>query len=258
MFPDLRARVKYGPLVERVVDASRRLLELDSRSFERRLRSNPLVILPVGALEAHGPHLPLGADQLQAEATALALAERVDGLVAPTVAYGSAPGARKFPGTVSLTMAQLGELVRGVLDELARSGVRRLLVLSGHAERGHMAALREAGERAMRDHPDTKVVVLSDYDFVYELRGQVSPAGDGHAGLLETSRVLALAPSTVGPERPVVAYRHSPFVPGSPTDADWPESVIGDTTAASAELGARVQAHVLDRLAETVRALLPA
>ena len=235
-----------------------RLYDLDSRAFERRLASNPLVILPVGALEAHGPHLPLGADQIQAEATSLALAERVDGLVAPTLPYGSAPGARRFPGTVSLTMAELGTHVGGVLSELARTGVRRILVLSGHGERGHMAALREAADRAMRDHPGLKVVVLCDYDFVYELRGQDAPASDGHAGLLETSRVLALAPEMVGPQRPVVAYRHSPFVPGTPTEADWPESVIGDTRAASAELGRKVQEHVLDRLVATVTTLLPA
>jgi len=216
------------------------------------------VILPVGALEAHGPHLPLGADQIQAEATALALAERVDALVAPTIAYGSAPGARRFPGTVSLSLAELGTHVGGVLGELSRGGVRRILVLSGHAERGHMAALREAADRTMREHPRTRIVVLSDYDFVYELRGRDSPATDGHAGLLETSRVMAVAPETVGPDRPVGEYRHSPFVPGAPTEQDWPESVIGDTRPASAELGRRVQSHVLDRLVETVGALLPA
>jgi len=240
------------------VARSARLVELDSRSFERRLASNPLVIVPVGALEAHGPHLPLGADQLQAELTALQLAERLDALVAPSVPYGSAPGARRFPGTVSLSIAELETHVGGVLSELARTGVRRILVLSGHGERGHMAALREAADRAMQGRPGLKVVVLCDYDFVYELRGQDAPASDGHAGLLETSRMMALAPQTVGAERPVVAYRHSPFVPGSPTEADWPESVIGDTRPASAELGRKVQQHVLERLAATVGALLPA
>lgn len=240
------------------MSSSRRLLDLDSRTFERRLASNPLVILPVGALEAHGPHLPLGADQIQAEVTAFALAERVDALVAPTVAYGSAPGARRFPGTVSLPMNELEAHVEGILGELVRGGVRRLLVLSGHAERGHIAALREAADRTVRKEPAAKVVVLSDYDFVYELRGRESPSTDGHAGLLETSRLLAMAPESVGRERPVVEYRHSPFVPGSPSPEAWPESVIGDTRSASAELGQRVQAHVLDRLVETVHALLPA
>ncbi len=222
------------------------------------MASNPLVILPVGALEAHGPHLPLGADQIQAEATAASVAERVDALIAPTVAYGSAPGARRFPGTVSLSLSDLEAHVRGVLSELARSGIRRILVLSGHAERGHMAALREAADEAVRASPGLRVVVLSDYDFVYELRGRDSPATDGHAGLLETSRLLALAPETVGPDRPVVENRRSPFLPGSGTEAEWPESVIGDTRPASAELGRRVQAHVVDRTVETVRTLLPA
>ncbi len=239
------------------MSSSHRLLDIDSRTFERRLRSNPLVILPVGALEAHGPHLPLGADQIQAEATAIALAERVDALVAPSVAYGSAPGSRRFPGTVSLPIGELESHVEGVLSEMVRGGVRRLLVLSGHAERGHMAALREAADRAVRGEPSARIVVLSDYDFVYELRGRESPATDGHAGLLETSRLLALAPGSVGPERPSVEYRHSPFVPGSPSADAWPESVIGDTRPASAELGRRIQAHVLDRLVETVRGLLP-
>jgi creatinine amidohydrolase len=240
------------------VSLSRRLIDLDSRTFERRLSANPLVIVPVGALEAHGPHLPLGADQLQAEATARELAERVDGLIAPTIPYGSAPGARRFAGTVSLTMAQLEIHVVGVLSELARTGVRRLLVLSGHAERGHMAALREAGDETMRAHPGTRVVVLSDYDFVYELRGKESPPTDGHAGLLETSRVLAVAPDTVGNARPSVELRRSPFLPGAATEAEWPESVMGDTASASAELGRKIQAHVVDRLVETVRTLLPA
>jgi creatinine amidohydrolase len=121
-----------------------------------------------------------------------------------------------------------------------------------------MAALREAADETMRTYPDVRVVVLSDYDFVYELRGKESPSTDGHAGLLETSRVLAIAPETVGAERPVVENHRSPFLPGSGTASEWPESVMGDTRGASADLGRRVQMHVIDRLVETVGALLPA
>ncbi|MGA7922636.1 MAG: creatininase family protein [Thermoplasmata archaeon] len=237
--------------------ASVHIAELDSRSFERALASNPIIILPVGALEAHGPHLPLAADQIQAEATADALARRVHGLVAPTIPYGSSPGARRFPGTVSLSLAQLSAYAYEVLREFLRMGARRVLVLSGHAERGHMAALREAADRAMTEVASARIVVLSDYEFVYELRGQLAPPTDGHAGLLETSRVMHVGGS-VGPERPVVAYRGSSFVPGPPRPEEWPESVMGDTTAASAELGQKIHEHVLDRLETTVRDLLPA
>lgn len=216
------------------------------------------MILPVGALEAHGPHLPLAADQIQAEATAESLAERTGALVAPSIAYGACTVARGFPGTVSVGVDGLGRTVEAVASEFARMGVRRLLVLSGHAERGHMAALREAADRTMAAHPATRVAVISDYDFVYELRGKESPPTDGHGGLLETSRVLALAPSAVGRERPHVEFQPSPFVPTPPSRAEWPESVMGDTRSASAELGQRIQTHVLARLEETVRAVLPA
>jgi creatinine amidohydrolase len=240
-----------------VPSSSSRIAELDSRSLEARLGTRPLVILPVGALEAHGPHLPLATDQIQAEATAAALADRVGALIAPTVAYGSCPGARNFPGTVSLRLAEVETYVEGILSEYGRMGVRRLLVLSGHAERGHMAALREAADAAQRAHPGLRIAVLSDYDFVYELRGREAPATDGHGGLLETSRVLAIAPGLVGPARPNVPHARSPFLPGPPDPKDWPESVQGDTRSASGELGARIQSHVLARLEETVRSLLP-
>ncbi len=237
--------------------ASHRILEMDSRSFERRIRENPVVIVPVGALEAHGPHLPLGSDQIQAEATAEALAERVEALVAPTLPYGSCAGTRPFPGTVSLSLGTLSAVTRELLSELARAGARRVLVLSGHAAQGHMAALREGADQAVRESPALRVIVLSDYDFVYELRGTESPASDGHGGLLETSRVLSMAPATVGSVRPKVEYRFSRFRVGDPTVDEWPESVIGDPGPASAELGARLQRHVLDRLETTVRELLP-
>lgn len=237
---------------------SHRLLELDSRTVERKLRSNPLVIVPIGALEAHGPHLPLGADQIQAEATAEALADRLDALVTPTLPFGNCAGTRPFPGTISLSLDTLSRLLRELLEELARTGVRRVLVLSGHAAQGHMAALREGAEEAVRAVPSLRVAVLSDYDFVYELRGKLSPASDGHGGLLETSRVMAMRPETVGEERPKVEYKYSRFRVGDPTIEEWPESVIGDTGPASSTLGQQIQSHVLDRLEATVRELLPA
>lgn len=236
----------------------RSLANLNWHAWKAKLEGNPLVIVPVGALEAHGPHLPLGSDQIQAEVTSAQLADRLNGTIAPTLAYGVCPEARRFAGTVSLTMAELGAGAHGVFRELARMGVRRVLVISGHAERGHMATLREAADATMQAHPGVRIVVLSDYDFVYELRGKEAPATDGHGGLLETSRVMALAPDTVGPERPVVAHRGSPFVPGAQSEIEWPESVVGDTRNASAEIGRRIQEHVLKRLEETVRELLPA
>jgi len=231
--------------------------DLSSRAFERERGRNPLVILPVGALEAHGPHLPLAADQIQAEATARQLAERVGGWVAPTLPYGICTSAQRFPGTVSLSLETLSAVAREVLSEFGRQGIRRVLVLSGHAESVHLAALKAAADAAIAKHPHLRIAVLSDYDFVYERRGKDVPADDGHAGLLETSRVLHLAPGSVTAERPRGQRRRSPFLAGVPNESEWPESVSGDPSMASPELGARVQQYVLERLVETVAALLP-
>jgi creatinine amidohydrolase len=229
--------------------------DLDSRTFAERLRAGALVIVPIGALEAHGPHLPLAADQIQAESTARALAERVGALVAPTIPYGVCLGAARFAGTVNISLRTLSDYAGEVLAELARHGARKILVLSGHAAREHIAALREGAERAMRAVPAARIAVLSDYDFVYERRGLDAPANDGHAGLLETSRVLAMRPELVGSTRPTGARTNSLFVPAPPTPAEWPESVIGDPGPASSALGERVQSYVLERLEATVREL---
>jgi creatinine amidohydrolase len=121
-----------------------------------------------------------------------------------------------------------------------------------------MAALREGAARVRRERPNVRILVLSDYDFVYELRGKYAPESDGHGGLLETSRVLAIAPESVGSPRPVVVNTQSSFAVGAPTPAEWPESVQGDTRGASAEIGQAVQTHVLDRLTEVVRSNLAA
>jgi creatinine amidohydrolase len=240
-----------------VTKARLRIDEMDSRTLEREARSGKLLILPIGALEAHGPHLPLAADLIQAERTALELAPRVDGLVAPGLPYGVCPGTRVFPGTVSHTPTTLAAEVEELLDDFHRFGFRRVLILSGHGALGHMAAIRHGAERATHRHHDLAVAALCDYEFVYELRGKEAPASDGHGGLLETSRVLALAPELVGPERPVVEFKVPKFQVREPTPDQWSESVMGDTRKASAALGQRIQRHVLSRLEETVRAALP-
>lgn len=227
------------------------MAELDSRTLEHELTREPLVILPVGALEAHGPHLPLAADQIQAERTALDLAERHQALVLPSLAYGVCRGARRFPGTVALSVSALSDLAEEIVANAGRMGIRRMLILSGHAEPVHLAALREGADRAIRTAPSPRVHLLSDYEFVYELRGRLAPLSDGHGGLLETSRVLAMRPELVGEAPAPVSDGRSRFLVGDPSPEEWPESVVGDPRGASAELGHTIQEHVLSRFDES-------
>jgi creatinine amidohydrolase len=234
---------------------SRLIEEMDSRTIEKERKG--LLIIPVGSIESHGPHLPLKTDLLQAEAAAKELAPKVNALVAPSIVYGVCPGTSTFPGTISIRLSTLSALTEDVLEEFYRLGFRMMLVLSGHGTGAHMAALRDGAGKVVSGHKDLKVAVLCDYDFVYELRGKDSPATDGHGGLLETSRVMALAPELVGPQRPIVQYKGNRYSVSEPKPEEWAESVMGDTTSASEELGRRIQEHVMKRLVETVGQLFP-
>ena len=115
-------------------------------------RARAVAILPVGAVEAHGPHLPLGTDVLIAEAAARACAERLGArghtvLVLPPLWYGAAPFARDFPGTVHVDGAAVSALVSDVACSLAGYGVRVLALANAHLDPAHLRALREAAER---------------------------------------------------------------------------------------------------------------
>lgn len=229
--------------------------EMTSSEFARAVKRNPLVILPVGALEEHGPHLPLSADIVQPMKLAKAIAAKRRALILPPFWYGYCSSTRNFPGTVSIEVDTLRLVARDLVADIYRNGVRKLLVLSGHAGAGHMAALREGAKEVAARHDDYKIVVFTDYDFAYELLGKGEiPAHDGHAGFVETSRVLAAAPrlvkghARVKPDKPTY---HRLEIVGKP-EKQWKSGVHGDPRKASAAVGRTVDAHVLKRTLELV------
>jgi creatinine amidohydrolase/Fe(II)-dependent formamide hydrolase-like protein len=115
--------------------------------FQAAVARNPWLILPVGTTEEHGPHLPLGADTVQAERIAAAVAERTGALVAAPIPYGLCRTTRNFPGTISISYETVERLAVEILQGFAAQGLRRFLVFSGHAGGAHMVALRQAALR---------------------------------------------------------------------------------------------------------------
>src|SRR3990167_7417521 len=108
-----------------------------------------LVILPVGVVEEHGAHLPLGLDSFAAEVYAGAAAAHLEEagyeiVVAPTISYGVARAAIDFPGTLSLQPETLKSLIVDIGRSLARHGLDRLVILNGHRDLNHMKALEQA------------------------------------------------------------------------------------------------------------------
>src|SRR5438034_986194 len=151
--------------------------------------TDPVVIVPVGALEEHGRHLPLGADMIQPLHVLGEVARRTGAHLAPAIPYGVCTTSRPYPGTVSVSVDALKAFVGDVLADFTRNGVRRIMIVSGHAGREHMMALRAAAQEVVDRGSGLRATVLSDYDIIYASKGLL-PEGDGHAGAGETSRIL--------------------------------------------------------------------
>ena len=120
--------------------------DLTMPDFEAAREKSRTVILPVGSLEEHGPHLPLGTDLFHALELARRVAEECGALVAPPLFYGICRSTREHPGTVSISGDTLRALVKDLGREFMRQGLSNLVIISGHAGGTHMAALLEAGE----------------------------------------------------------------------------------------------------------------
>ena len=232
-----------------------KLDELSTAEFGKMVPKNPLVFLPMGAVEEHGAHLPLGTDSLQPEYIVEKVAARLPGpvLIAPPIRYGNCVTTAGFPGTISLSFDTLRALVQNIMEELCRNGIRRIVIVSGHAGGAHMAALRTAGECVIDRVPDLKLMVLSDYDIAYELRGKEFDPRDGHAGTIETSRIMAIKPRLVK-KKGVNSFERPPKYMLTPHPEQYfPTGVMGEAGKASLAQGRRINEYIIKGLIELVK-----
>jgi creatinine amidohydrolase len=225
--------------------------ELTSEEFEAKIGADSVVILPVGAVEKHGRHLPLGADMIQPLHVLDEVCRRTGAWLAPPIPYGVITTTKHYPGGVGVGFESLRAFVRDILRDLVRNRVHRVMVLSGHAARDHMTALRVAAQDVV-DEGELRATVLSDYDIVYARKDL--PPGEGHAGMIETSRVLAARPDLVKGTSPPAANRMPEYAVVRDPRPFW-DGVTGDSTKASKLYGMELDRGVVDALIELVEEL---
>jgi creatinine amidohydrolase len=237
------------------------------------LDPKPALLVPVGIVEEHGPHLPLDTDTIQAVATCEEVAHRMGCLVAPALAYGNCSSTRNFPGSFSLGFDTLRAIAKDILLDCVRHTIPTVAFVSGHAGGAHMRALKLAAEEVVALHPTLRVFVLSDYELLGVPDGSADPSSprgrgfdakaaagvdlprwDGHAGGMETSRMLALRPDLVKPGlgKPH-QVRFPDFLVEPHPERRFPTGVMGDPTKASAALGRAANAWICDRLVEVLQ-----
>lgn len=157
-------------------------------------------VLPVGAVEQHGGHLPVGTDCLIAEHVAARLAERLGAYLLPCLSATSSIEHRKARGTVYLKATTLAAVVRDYAESLRESGFRRLILVNGH---GGNWIVKPTIRQLNRDYPDFRAVLIHT-DIGLRRAAEVfeHQANDIHAGELETSVMLHLHPGLVGAIEP--------------------------------------------------------
>jgi creatinine amidohydrolase len=236
--------------------------ELSTKEAEKAAAAGTVVIFPVGSVEEHGKHLPLCTDSIQSEYIALEVAKRTGCLVAPPFRQGICNAGHNFPGTMSIEFDTLFHVARDILSELTRNGFNRIIVLTGHAGSSHMTALRLAAQKVVLENEKaaaerkTRIMVLSDYDFAYELKEKlgISPK-DGHAGDIETSRVMAIRPDLIKGKGEAGAMNTPRFEVVVDPERYFIGGVNGDPSQASEPKGQKINKYVIEQVAKLVEEL---
>ena len=166
---------------------------MNYREVEDYLQKSDTILIPVGSLENHGLHMPLGTDSLIPDHICKLLNERCDLLIAPTINYGATDDLTGFAGTVSIGTEGLIQLLRAVCDQLYSYGFRHFLILNGHG--GNTAAIQTVGTHLYR-----KGAYLAILNW-WLMAGQLNPEwAGGHGGGEETAAVMAVDPALIKQE----------------------------------------------------------
>jgi creatinine amidohydrolase/Fe(II)-dependent formamide hydrolase-like protein len=240
--------------------------ELTWRQARMRIKKMDVALLPVGAVEQHGPHLPLDTDAFDADYLARRVAEACSDpkpLVLPLIPYGVSYHHTDFTGTVGISNDTLAKMIYEIGMSVSQNGIRKLVIINGHG--GNSPALNYAAQMINRD---ARIFVCvdtgetSDVD-IYQV---IETPNDVHAGEIETSTGLAVRPQLVKMDQakkhiPKFSSRYLDFT--SKRGVLWyaytrkisPSGVMGDPTKASAAKGEKIWEIMIAHLVSLVEDL---
>jgi creatinine amidohydrolase len=220
-------------------------------------KDNTVIILPTGAIEQHGPHLPCAVDSLICTAIVGAALEALDAAIPayaiPTINYGKSNEHVHFPGTFSVDFSTLYHTLLGVAEGVYRSGFRKLLLVNSHG--GQPQILQMVARELRIRYADFIVIFYGVWDVPWD-KSEIAEEElrcSMHAGHDETALMLAIAPELVKME---LAEKHLPEVFPCPTLSTgkpvlgWcsldfgPSGVIGDPTQATLQHGQKIFAEL--------------
>lgn len=245
------------------------LAKLTSPQARAFFHARTIALLPCGATEPHGPHLPIDTDVTIALAHARKAAEKfealgVQALVLPPIAYGITNWTQGFAGRLSLRSGTLFALVEDLLSALEHEGIRQLVLVNAHLEPENVRTLRNAILDRSERHPDRVHALFADVTrrkFAEKL-GTEFQSGDCHAGSYETSLVLAVEPQSVRefhalPKVRIDLIEKAKAGVANFRDAGAAAAYCGDPAAASAEEGRALYETLAEEVVLLARANWP-
>ena len=223
------------------------------------------VIVMLGAMEQHGPHLPIGTDTYLGYDTGERLARQLgDALVAPVITIGYSVGHLPMAGTVSLYEKTLETIISDVCKSLAHHGFQEIILLPSHG--GNYRAIRNILPNLRVNYPSIRISALTDFDeWLEDMKRFAIKEGldmkrlGVHSGQGETSLMLACHPELVHMDRACEGFmgdasiRWRSKVP-PPMNEMSPTGILGDARGATAELGEKIMEARIGRLVEMIRA----
>jgi creatinine amidohydrolase len=222
-----------------------------------------VTLLPLGAIEQHGPHLPVNTDINAALRVCTRAAESMPerALVLPPVWWGLSPYWMSFPGTLTLRPETLLNLIADIASSVRHHGFTRLIIVNGHG--GNDGLIQAAA--AQNSTPEFRVASVSYWNLAPDVLRATADRGIGHAGEAETSIglhlqpecVAQLSPPDVGVDLPIarrstVAAPHDVYEPPWP-EHDAPRGVMGSPSAGNVETGRRIVEAAAANLARLIQ-----
>jgi creatinine amidohydrolase len=238
--------------------------QLTATDFANAVCETGVCILPLGVLEKHSEHLPLGTDYLVGHRVACLAAEREPAVVFPPFYFGQIYEARCFPGTFTVAPSLLLELLQSVLDEIGRNGFKKIILFNAHGGNTHLLRFL-AQSQLWEQKPYTLYMPTRWLSAEAENLWTAMRSTDfgGHACEEETSLVLGIHPELVKmdrvPERPAHPLGRMASLPPTHTGARWyadyPDHYAGDARTATREKGQFLVNAMADNLAEYIAAI---
>ncbi len=231
--------------------------ENSSEKAKEWIKENKTAILPFGAVEDHGPHLPVGTDNFICEKVCELLAEETGDFVLPTIKYSYVWSLGDRIGTISLSFDTLRRMVVEIACELYRQGFHTLVCIDAHI--GNTPIVKAAVRDILEIHPDMKCMYFAYLDFASSVDVFESPRASGkyiHACEIETSALLYAKPETVDMSRAVLNYPDFPPRSGY-LNLRWSEftevAILGDPTCATQEKGEVLLEAAVKKMAGFIR-----